>query len=449
MAASHQDLVNLYKAILGSLSCVISDDMVSLAADGDISPVRVGDKRMVIPTPDVLRVLASNPWIAFHPISESIVRGESPVLKRLRTLVNWRLTTAIYKVVFGILDTAADTSRHSALAPSLTQILSDLGDIDDKTIANVTRTFAAMNPVGEYRMINIFLRRGGELKGTAQRRTAMVTFPFVTEHMAVPDYKVCGIDWRKKDVVAMRKLMALILPDVDYNAGSNSDIAPYFDALMKAFVNVATALNSISWKFRKHIPDYDQVHIDLSWVDSMKDLMPYKGVISALPGNDGDNVNGTPTPTVEAVTPTPGLSPGLGQAPVVTAPIAVGATAPITSTLGAPPVINTVVGSNGIQRRVTTIGADVGKLDAAIPNGTTRDDGSAWFSMIQSTMFSPPVLPRFRAAGDTSMPIAITVGAPIGMATPGGLGVPGQQMSAIASFQMAMQAPLPTFKAAS
>ena len=92
---SHQPLmplVALYEAILTALGCSVTDNLVSLETPDGTLPVIMDKRRLVLPSTEILRASRWTDWIAFHPLSESIARGESLVLRQSGLLVAYKDT---------------------------------------------------------------------------------------------------------------------------------------------------------------------------------------------------------------------------------------------------------------------------------------------------------------------------------------------------------------------
>ncbi len=72
-----------------------------------------------------------------------------------------------------------------------------------------------------------------------------------------------------------------------YSFGTNSDVAPYFHAMMSSFAKVAKQLNSIVRKFKKHLDDADKLLINVDFDKELNDLGKYRDLIPSLSGNEG------------------------------------------------------------------------------------------------------------------------------------------------------------------
>ena len=335
-----QDPLAPYRALLGSLG--ITEDaqgLLSMTTLGFESPVMCTGLRMVMPTRDVLRAANWNDWIAFHPLSESIIRKESVVVNRLRQLINYRINTNITLLMSEILGIASDTKNHHKLSPKQAEMLTVIPDVDDGTCETWSKIVGMLKDKPEYRIANIYLKAGGHVGNTAYRRAAIVTFP-IMEELLSKELNIWGSKVSKRDKLAIRAAMQWLLTPTgskeipDYSFGSNDDTAPYFHALVHAYGDVAKRLNAVAYLWRKPLGDtYKEIHTDLDWVDDFKDLSVYKGAIPNLAGNagltdePGNNVPkpvGNPPPLPIAATPNypqPPSRPSEPAWPTIGAPI--------------------------------------------------------------------------------------------------------------------------------
>lgn len=294
-------LHSLYKSILESLM-VYGDELGLLTHrnfDGQTDPVKVqveGDtKRLVLPSPELLRQGIPQELVAFHPLSEISNRGESEVFTKLKTLVSLRLTVTLMDVMVSLAEVAANKKLHSALPPKLHGLLEALPQADAKFVDNLQDVLGGAVAGGRNRLMGIYIKRGGRYMGEKHNRLAVVTFP-IFEELENEDRKVFGVQLRVKDVAPMRALLELILPgssvEGNYNAASNSLDAPNFESLMLAYAKIAAKINAIIKTAGKYIEDADKLKIDLQWVGELEDIETLRFEIPALDGNKGHSVGG-------------------------------------------------------------------------------------------------------------------------------------------------------------
>lgn len=301
-------LLALYKDILHSLDLTFDEQGLATRVDEDGStPIMVERKRLALPHTELLR---SSPWdnvVAFHPLSENVMMGESPVLKHLKSMINLKLTSSVSKLFVSLIEIAADTDSHSRLTSKQKQLLKEI-DVDAKSVAAAVSVIDRVD-MTKNKMVNIYLRRGGKLEGKPYQRVAVVSFPIMDwfdpleietkdeQGKVKKHYQIFERDLRKRDKEAFISFFKWLFPEEmisSFSVGSNSSVAPYFDALMKAFIRVTNRLNEIAEIFKKPLGEnYHEIHNPLYYAEALEDLTPYRfDIVSPLPFNDGSSDSG-------------------------------------------------------------------------------------------------------------------------------------------------------------
>ena len=90
-------LTEIYRQILKALHITAGPEgLLSYEAIDSVEPIIIKDdgknKRLVLPTRDVLDNCDWDNYIAFHPLSEHLNRGVSPVMNTLVKTATLRLT---------------------------------------------------------------------------------------------------------------------------------------------------------------------------------------------------------------------------------------------------------------------------------------------------------------------------------------------------------------------
>lgn len=320
-------IVSLYKDLLESLGVVdVENGLLSYRVDDESSPVLVDGTRLALPLPGVLE---KSPWdtiTPFHPLSESAVGQQSPVLKKLRMMVNIRLTKSIGLLLTELTEIAADTDNHKRLTARQKEFLISASDADERMVKAVSNIVENFSLTGDHRAVNVYLKHGGKIDGRAYQRLATVTFPIFEEFDPLEKvvttaagktqkiYEVFDIALRKKDKETIYSILKWIIPNATetaaYSIGSNSLIAPYFDALIRAYVGVANQLNNVADLFQKQLQSYDDIYIPLDWIEKLENLTRYRDTLpTPLPRNDGIPVNGSAEDAMPKAQQKPNLPP--------------------------------------------------------------------------------------------------------------------------------------------
>lgn len=293
----HNELLAFYGQVLHGLNCNVTEDsLVQMVTSNQTIPVTLENDslRLVLPTQEALNKLAEGNLVAFHPMCENIILGQSPVINVLRSLTIESLSLKIMATIIGITMAIADKTELSA-----TQIkfAADFDKVDEKTVKALVKLADAIDPTTENRLINVYLKHGGMIGDEQFKRIATVTFPLYGALLEATD-TVYGVKMRKQDVRMLILMLEKLFPNIGerdtYSFGSNSLVCPYFHAILNAFGNVVGQLNKRTFIFRKIIEDYtgETPHVNIDYIENFADGRPYKDILPPLDYNQGTEVGG-------------------------------------------------------------------------------------------------------------------------------------------------------------
>lgn len=328
-------LFELYKYLLKTAGYTVTEDnfISRLLPDGKVKPALVKGKRLVLPTPEHLAHPEDK--VLFHPLSENILRGESAVLEDFRLSLNVKLNVTIGMIAFQLLRIATSTATHAKLSPDQSEFLSKVKNADEKTLDTFKKLMMAMDLTQSQKaFVSIFLKRGGLVHGKKHSRVGVVSFPLY-EELVKGGKEIYGVTLRVKDIDSLKALFEYMIPNIDkkeaHNRGSDSEVAPYLDSLMKAFMSVAGPLNDLIELFHNQLDDpkagdsedgptvSDTLRFEDSWVDTFDNLAVMVPEIRLIPmqsGNEGTSLKtNAPAPATSApATATPLPAVLMGQA---------------------------------------------------------------------------------------------------------------------------------------
>jgi len=317
------NIIDFYKSILdcGNLA-TDKDGYTSVKVTG--SPVLVTGKRLVLPTNSQLTAGNWSEKIVFHPLSENILRGESDVIAKLRSVFNIRLNYTFAAIAQNLFSIVASSAEHHLLSPEQSEMLSAISEVDSNTLELFNKiTAAALKDSYDKAFISIFLKRGGVINGKKHSRVGIVTFPLYEELKNVDQEVFHGIKLRVKDKLAIKQLYEYIFPNLEtaetYNFGSDSSIAPFFHALMGTVLGIGSKFNDILELFSKEIDDSKELIFASDWVDTIENLgemMPQIRLIPMQAGNEGSLKVGETQSGVPQVAPVAQPAPLSYQPPV-------------------------------------------------------------------------------------------------------------------------------------
>lgn len=286
------DILSFYKGMLSAAGIAVDDNGYCFNTVAGLNqPVTLSGKKLVLPTPEILD---SNQWdkvVGFHPTSESVIRGESPVLRKLRKGFQNRLNYIIMKIFEHAVSIAANTAEHEKLSPAQTALIRVLSQADETTLKNIGRVNDAVELEStDNKFVNIYIKKEGMVGGKAFKRAAIVTFPFY-QCMETTEPRIFGVTVRQKDKKAFVAFMDYLLPKSNeagtYDAGSHDLNMPALDSLLAAVGEMFIKLNDFVLLYQNLLPDAEALVTNLDWYDGVEQMDKYRTLIPALDGNQG------------------------------------------------------------------------------------------------------------------------------------------------------------------
>lgn len=254
----------------------------------------VNKRKMVLPTSENLKSLPLEDYVYFHPLSENIARGDSPIYNYLKLALTLRVNYTIIGLANLLLEVANDKTLDGKLKSHQLGLLEALPKVDNKTVSHFSQAYANTD-LDKKVFFSVYNKRNGKINGTSFNRVAVVRFPLM-EQLNNPTESefwtsIKGI--RKADYANYLSLFNFILPGWDvenqYSGSSDSMEAPSFHALVMAFLNVMKRLNKVMADFSDVCDVTDLIATNLDVVESaMGNLARYVNLIAPLEGNTGE-----------------------------------------------------------------------------------------------------------------------------------------------------------------
>ena len=294
-------LTEIYTAVLASVGAYVdADGLVSIApfpSDDEKTPFTVGGKRLVVPSKRQLNMTDWSNRVAFHPLVQNVVGGESPVMEALRrratTYMSW--ITGFY--FFSLATLAVDTAKHPDLTPAQAAWLAPFSD-GDKSLLKTIESIIGLNKLtfrNKCEFIRFKIIKGRVWNGQKRSRVAIAHFPLYEELTSDDfDRTFCGINLRVKDVKMLRAMYEKLFPGIADTGtcefGTDSVVAPSLEALMQVYGRMATDLNNAAVQLQGVIKGAEDLVIPLDWIDTFNNLQSIQSDIRKVPmldGNDG------------------------------------------------------------------------------------------------------------------------------------------------------------------
>lgn len=295
-----------YENFLPVLGLDIGDDdfirAFSLDTEGEKIPVTmlVNNMPVIFPTDGVLREGKWSDRVGFHPLSESITRGVSPVLISSAAALRYKIFQSIFHIGTSLIRVTKD-SRDGTVKNMPANLVEALGGlpktVDAKTLAFFAKVFAADNDKDQS-TVKICIKRNGTILGQDYKRITSIYFPIydqLVEAIEKKESEFWGVTAsRKSDLNVLKEVLEIILPDIDdvnrYCAGSMVTVAPYLDSFIRAAAKVQASLNNAMDLLGTYIPSNIRAafHASVDWIEELADPRDLRNIIPPLKFNEGE-----------------------------------------------------------------------------------------------------------------------------------------------------------------
>lgn len=292
-------LLSHYQSLLLNISIYVDENGLCYSKKNgtDVQiPTVIENRRLTLPTQQLLSNPDFDKTIVFHPFSESIVRGESEMITWMKDRMDIRLNTMIGIMVMDFAAMAASGDLQKKLTTDQLNTVMQFGDADDKTLENVSTLCEALVR-GKGQWIHLYLRHSGKHGDKQAKRFCKVTFP-VYKELLEETAKVSGVTLRVKDRKFLKAVLEYIFDKIGtedaYSYGSNSEIAPYYHALIHGYAKVGVPMSSRIYLFRKHMEKIanTRIHTD-GWLDTFDEAAAASKFVPSMPFNVGIGGQGT------------------------------------------------------------------------------------------------------------------------------------------------------------
>ena len=294
MSTKLDSLLDFYLKLLLDVGVFDKDGKGLLSYDqgGTAHPVSLNGTRLCLPTREIMRDGDWTARTAFHPMSEQINQGPSPVLNAFKAYIVERIKPVYKLIAVELAELVADHTRHKGISTKAAKFMKPLVGFDDtttKTLEKILKRTSADIP--EKRLVSIFLQSGG---GNGILRSCSVSFPVMDDADTEDQTTFFEVNMprKTKDKALIVALLKYVLGDAaDFTGEVKGGDAPYFESLLISFRKVAEHLNGLIELHGKECPVLKDFRFQLEWTDVLDEFgtfcEKYGVAVPALPGNVG------------------------------------------------------------------------------------------------------------------------------------------------------------------
>lgn len=342
--AKESKLIQFYRDVLDMAGLAVdNEDMVKTNLSEEPMPAIIkvnGDsKRLILPTDKRLKSTDWNSCIAFHPLNENpfLKQGESKVGEFIRRAIIYRVNIVAHCLMDNILELSIAPALHKKLNPAQLQLMTLTKDADQKTYDNYVKIAEKLGVTNTRdNFASLYSKKQGVIDGVKYARVGVWSFPLY-QALVKSTGDVFGVKVRKKDLETYKALMEFIIPNIaneaEHMVGSNNQMSPYTDSLLRSTVKVVLQLNRVTdllFKGKTFAPAdqaeglHQYLTFNTNWIDITNDISQLEKDVRMIPIQD-NQVDTVPQPTqTNNVQATPAMLMGApnGVQPVQAAPVA-------------------------------------------------------------------------------------------------------------------------------
>lgn len=287
------DVEQFYTDVLGSLRVEVEKDgrCMLIHPDDSRQEAVVNDKPLYVPVKGTLDGGMIDKVQHFHPLCESLARKTpSPVIEYMKTVAKRNIGIYTKVIMEKLMTVACNPDLQDELPAATTGYLKKVPNATEKMLKKLETLIT--KAIRKNKFVNVYCRSGGKYDGEPVTRLCTIRFP-IMEMVANDDCQSLKVSFSsKRERETILALMEYAIPGgrdhLTYSAGSNSQVAPFFEAFLLAYGKITAQLNSL---IKRHGSSMD-LQLDTFKVDVLKqiDRLPEFYEYSRIPslsGNEG------------------------------------------------------------------------------------------------------------------------------------------------------------------
>lgn len=277
--------------------------------------VTCGGKPLVLPTKEQINSIYQKDEdgkyevtkIPYNPLNEDVIKGDSESIKKLKSVIEYKLSHVIFAIGELLLTLAADNKLQRKANGELIVFLGNLrkailqgqrgGVVDEKSIDNWTNIYANLIKEQEP-AFTIYLKKKGVIGDKTYTRLATLSSTILDDLDELIEtandnstFRLCKVALRKKDVIVYKEIFNFILPELSklntVSVGSNDNEAPTFISLYSLFIKITKRNNYLLDELKDiNKKVYKSYYVEnLMEEEELEDIRRYKTELLDIPSD--------------------------------------------------------------------------------------------------------------------------------------------------------------------
>jgi len=301
------DINEFYTKVAESLDLVVQDDYLMVPTGDDLKQLTVGGVPMVIPTRDSISSMLDKDAAGnivtvkhlFNPLDETVVRGDSVTLTKLKTLVSVKLANKVAVMGSLLLTVGSNPEHQSKTGVLINKFLMRLGEaknpgvkdaVDAKTIDAWNNLYSASFEPRMSALLKVYVKKGGKIGSAKYNRVTTIKSSIYEELCKLnKNEKLNGVRLRNKDITVFKILIEYLLEGITTNGtimyGSNDPTAPGFVTIMSAYLTHANKIQMLVKGVKGVDPEWEDAASSALTItlNDLKDVSVFDAALSKIP----------------------------------------------------------------------------------------------------------------------------------------------------------------------
>ena len=323
------DFIQFYKDVIDSIGAIkYTDDgfIYVPEEDGRKTLININGKMLVLPTKDNISSLVVKKddgslevtKVLFNPLKESVNRGNSVSLSRVKNWIEKKLSFNLACVGEMLLILASDKRMQKDTGLEINKFLSSITEAMNNNIKEIVDATSREKWAALYKktfekdssFLTLFINKLYKIEGEKYNRATILGSDVYSELLkASKDKPVVGVNLRNKDITVFKLIFEYLLDGLSKDnetiaIGSNDNECAAFISLLKMYIKIGNRINKIG-ELIKFVNGeiYDAFYNEIKiTIDDLDNIERFKSQYVIVPDeHEAERYNNTPQSTTSSV----------------------------------------------------------------------------------------------------------------------------------------------------
>lgn len=294
MASLNPVIEKFYLSLLDYSGLKLQDNVI-VQKNEKLGEFTIDDKYIALPYLGLLKNPEGKSF--FHLLNESYTSPETALFNQFKNRLVLELNLRFTSMVTSLIAVGSDVMMQQRIKSTpFIDLVTSIGETDHSVIeAFLAMVKASTKQNKEGYIVDIFLKKNGEIKGTPYAAIGKLNFRLYEEVKRAlespdKDYRVFGTKVRKKDLMTVYNIMVAVFKDIDdkeaYVEGTDNKVFRYLNVLLKTSYILSSRINEIADmldELKEPSLNVEEIRGTHDWVEPLSQLQGMVSEIRIIP----------------------------------------------------------------------------------------------------------------------------------------------------------------------